>query len=39
MVIEGESVKAYAERSNTDDKTARIWAVKEDGEVVLEGKC
>jgi hypothetical protein len=39
MVIEGESVKAYAERSNTDDKTARIWAVKEDGEVVLEGSA
>ena len=39
MVIEGENVKAYAERSNTDYKIARIWAVKEDGEVVLEGSA
>ena len=39
MVIEGESVKAYVERSNTNDNTARIWAVKEDGEMVLEGSA
>ena len=39
MVIEGEAVKAYVDKSDPEFKTAKIWATKENGEIVLEGSA
>ena len=39
MVIEGEAVKAYVDKSDAESNNVKIWATKENGEIVLEGSA